>query len=347
MGKVNHTIDQGVLDIILDAPSSLNALDDEIIHEIKKLLFLALQDDTILCILMRSSSKKFFCAGGNIKNIYHAQQEDRRKDLEGFFESEYELMRLLHTFPKPILPFGNGLTLGGGLGLVANNKNRICCENSAWGMPETAIGFYPDVMGSYFLSRLPGSIGMFLGLTGYRLNAAELMTTGLATHFIPYDHIDLVKEALQQTSASGDPYAVDLLLNDIGGGEIPDMPTPIRGNKELIEEIFSQSSLLDVFESLLSSKSVFARNILEKLEDFSPLSLHVTFYLLKSARKKSYKDLIKVDKLLTNLFTEGKEFYEGIRAKVIDKDQNPNWQDADIWSVDSGHLRPFFDAIDS
>ncbi len=194
--------------ITLNNPKTLNALNTEMIQAMQVALDTCENDETIKAVLIQGSGEKAFCAGGDVVGMYHSMKETSAGDIPEkaaqFFTNEYKLDYRLHTFPKPLISWGNGIVMGGGIGLAAACSHRIVTENSMYAMPEVTIGLYPDVAASWFFNRMPTNIGMYLGLTGARLNASDAIFTKLADFFVLDEFKDELLEDLTQLDWSDD-----------------------------------------------------------------------------------------------------------------------------------------------
>lgn len=276
--------------ITLNRPSALNALNAEMLNALHQQLLQWEKDNTILAVLIESSSPHVFCAGGDIKAVYQAHQ-NKVKNIELYFKKEYELNQYIHNYSKPYIAILNGLTMGGGAGVSLHGRCRIATEQFSFAMPETGIGFFPDVGTSYILSRLPSEIGVYLGLTGTRINATEALYAKLID-------INLTKDTHENH------------LSD---------------NRQRIEKHFNFNAIEEIFESLMKDSHAWAQNTLALLKTKSPTSLKLTLQMLREAKNLSFEDCIKHEYKLACCLVDSHDFYEGIRAAIIDKDKKPHW----------------------
>lgn len=277
--------------IILNRPQALNALNLELIDKLTDVLQLWREDPEVAQVVISSNSRAF-CAGGDLKVAYEAIINGDFQLAGEFFTKEYELNALIHHYPKPYTAMLNGITMGGGMGISINGSKRIVTANAILCMPETSIGFYPDAGSTYFLNRCPGAVGMFLGLTSYRMNAVDAMFSGLATDY--EDTMPLGKSYLEENYAE-------------------------------INEHFGKESWAEIYESLNQANTPFAAATLEQLKLLSPNSLKVAFIMLYKARAMTFDQAIAAELAMSLEIIHHPDFREGIRAAVIDKDRQPRW----------------------
>jgi len=316
--------------ITLNRPEKLNALNVFMFESIAHHLDLWEMDPGVDLVVIRSAVDRAFSAGGDLRILYDIDQQypkdEAYKKFDDFFAFEYTLNERIHGYKKPYIALIHGIAMGGGLGVSMHGRYRIVSENVTIAMPECAVGFFPDIVSTAFLRHCPGFMGSFLAVTGYRLNAADALDTGLATHFIPKDLFDVFVEALCQAPTAGQGEAVLLeLLDHFGGGEVPVAPT-LSSRQELIDEAFSKETLDDALIVLKLSKDPWCQKILRDLALSSPLSLGLTYDHFKNIKGKSFKSLKEMDQKLASYCLQHGDFLEGIRAKIVDKDNRPRWQ---------------------
>jgi enoyl-CoA hydratase/carnithine racemase len=280
----------GIGIITLNRPSALNALNAEMLSSLHQQLLHWEKDNAILAVLIESSSPRIFCAGGDIKAVYNAHQK-KQKNISEYFKKEYELNQYIHYYPKPYIALLNGLTMGGGAGVSLHGRIRIATEHFCFAMPETGIGYFPDVGTSYLLSRLPHEIGIYLGLTGTRINATEAL------------YVKLIDFNLTQGPQEN----------------------PLKENQSHIAKHFKYNTMEEIFDSLSHDQHPWAQETLAILKTKSPTSLRLTLQMLRNAKNLSFDECIKQEYKLACYFIESHDFYEGIRAAIIDKDKKPHW----------------------
>ena len=297
--------------IILNRPAALNATNMEMVGAINDALTVFASTPEILHIAILSNCERAFCAGGDIRAAYHVMQKNDFHLCETYFHAEYYLTDRLATFPKPIYAFINGLTLGGGMGISVHCKARIAGENAIFGMPETTIGFFPDVGAAYFYNHLKNTTthnaeGMYLALTGAKFGRDQAIQNGIATHVINTSEWESLLEQL----ASGKTLDACIYAHPETKQHIQDMA---------IDSAFHQTTLPAIIETLPND---IRSDLLKK----SPLSVYTTYLYMKHAQNLSLKEIIAHDLKLAMYFVRHGEFMEGIRALIIDKDNAPKWR---------------------
>ena len=313
--------------LTLNRPKALNALSLDMLETLAKELGEWRDDDEICAVLIEGMGERAFCAGGDIRAVYH----NRAKVLSGdqpYFEIEYHLNELIFNFPKPYIAILDGIAMGGGLGISIWGSHPIATERLLFAMPETGIGLFPDIGASYFLTRLPNHIGYYLGLTGNSINAYEALQLGLVKTVIRHDSIAAFKKQLNpQDIVLPEPIALDTTSS-------------LLEHRADIDTCFSLDSISAMI-SALEAKDTWCQHIANTLKSRSPLSLKITFEYLQRSQGKSFEDIMEMNAKLVANFLCDDEFFEGIRAAVIDKDKKPRWQHQ-IGEVDSLSVEPFF-----
>lgn len=329
--------------ITLNAEKTLNALSLEMIDLIAAQLLSWSIDDTIAIVLMQAAGDKAFCAGGDLQNLYQsmlthhasADKDDIRANqyARDFFDREYRLDYFIHTYPKPILCWGHGIVMGGGIGLMAGASHRVVTEKSRLAMPEIGIGLFPDVGGSYFLNRMPGKLGLFLALTGAMINATDAKFTKLADYAIAQvDKPAVLKKLLQQpwgTSQTENSQLLDIVLR---GSEttLEIITGPLQVHFEAINVLCSKDNLNEIVDAIitLDPEEAWLKKAVASLKAGSPSSVHLANLLLNCAANLSLADVFRLEYLAALHCAAHSDFAEGIRALLIDKDLKPKWQPA-------------------
>ncbi|KUM68106.1 enoyl-CoA hydratase/isomerase family protein [Streptomyces griseorubiginosus] len=313
-------VHRGVGRILLNRPKALNALTTDMVAAIDRVLA-AWEDIPLSAVVLASTSTKAFCAGGDIRTIREHSLTGDAEASERFFASEYRLNARIAEYRVPIVSLIDGLCMGGGLGLSVHGGFRVVTERAVLAMPETGIGFFPDIGASYFLPRLPGATGMYLGLTGHRLDAADALYTGLATHFVPADGLDAVGDAL--ADHPGDP--VDVVLNRLAGHS-PVAESALAQVRADVDRAFGAPSLGEIDKCLRHIGTPWAQAASAALESASPQSLEITHTLLAQGRQRTLRECLAAELALTRTTIRTPDFLEGVRAAVVDKDRTPRWQ---------------------
>ncbi|WP_404367218.1 enoyl-CoA hydratase/isomerase family protein [Marinobacter sp.] len=335
----------------LNAPRSMNALSLDMIFLLKAKLIAWADDDMIHAIWLEGEGDRALCAGGDIVALYRDMTEPRSDRSrpgvgEQFFTHEYELDYLIHTYPKPVVVWGNGLVMGGGIGLMVGGSHRVVTENSKLAMPEVTIGLYPDVGAGWFLNRMPGRTGLFLGLTGARLNGADALFTGLADRFISHDRRDDVMAVLLNTKLGEAPHtgiSKALRLFESESREARPGST-VRAHFDLIQTMTDGDSLIEVVDNIsrFVNTDPWLTTAARTLVSGSPTSLAILWRHFHESRLKSLSEVLASERAISLKSLEKGEFAEGIRALLIDKDKQPRWQYPDLASVDPVWVDEFF-----
>jgi enoyl-CoA hydratase len=284
-------------------------------------------EGVVAAVLIDSSHPKVFCAGGDIRAIRQFSLEKRPDDSFAFFSHEYRLNNQIASYAAPIVSLIDGVCMGGGMGLSIHGAMRVITEKTLMAMPETAIGFFPDVGASFFLSRLPGEIGMYLGLTGARVSPGDAMYTGLGTHFVA----ELSGDELQQALVNRGRLSVADCVQ--GLAEAPPQ-SELSEHRGRIDACFSGETVHDIVMRLRADSSGWARSAGEMIQAVSPQSLEITQALLRWASDKSLEQCLQMELALGRRVIESHDFVEGVRAVLVDKDRNPNWRDAAFGGIE-------------
>lgn len=320
----------------LNSEKSLNALSLPMVESLLPQLQAWQADNSISMVLLQGTGDKAFCAGGDIRDLYKAMLDkpgEYAPYVEEFFTKEYTLDYLIHTFGKPVLVWGNGIVMGGGLGLMAGASHRVVTATSRIAMPEMAIGLYPDVGASWFLNRMPAGCGLFLGLTGASINAADAKFIGLADNFLLHERKDALLQKLLSINW-GDTIALNhQKLSDVLRSEEEQCRTQmplsnIRPHQGDIEALAKQNSLQSVIAAVnaMQGEDKWLQKAKESLAYGSPITAHIVFELLKLGQSKILADSFRLELGLSVQCGKLGEFTEGVRALLMDKDLQPKWQ---------------------
>jgi enoyl-CoA hydratase/carnithine racemase len=324
--------DEGPLaGIYLNRPDRLNALSMEMVRMIRAFLAKWLEDEKIRAVFISGMTENVFCAGGDIKAVYSSgmafrMEQARERVASVFFGEEYALNRFIYDYAKPVITFMNGISMGGAYGIAGPSDFCVVSENTLFSMPESAIGFFPDVGSSYYLNRTNHNIGTYLALSGARINAADLIYTGLATHYIPLRHrdelFDLIVAELNNSGPDSDDHKIVAEVIDKLSG-MPENDGYIKSRCKGIEKCFSPDSIEEIILRLRDVS--WGNEEMVKLLSRSPTSLKVTIRHLRETVDMTYAEVLERDFVLSQNFMRGHDFYEGVRAVLIDKDNAPMW----------------------
>lgn len=339
----------GVAAVTLNRPKALNALTLDMIRILSAALNRWAEDPAIHAVFITGSGRAFN-TGGDMKYVYDTGMAARRGTVSQrvaplFFAEEYQLNRILFHFPKPVVLFWNGVALGSLLGIAGQNVFRVACEKTLFGLPHTAIGFFPGNGAAFTLGRAPGLIGRYLALTGVRLSAADLMYGGLATHFIPQDRrfecLDRMRTKLEGTRSNDEAVlAVSQILRT--ESELPANDGFLAKLAPIIDRHFVHDSIEEIQASLRQAESGPTMEILNLLSGRSPTSLKVTLRHLKNCEARRFEDIQEQDYLLVQHFVAAPDLYEGIRAILMDKDNAPLWSPDSLSGVGQAIVDGYF-----
>lgn len=336
--------------ITLNAESSLNALSLPMIHELQDILEEWKSNENVACVFMEGAGEKAFCAGGDVRMLYQAMMDQLQKepgkvphDCLDFFVTEYSVDYLLHTYPKPVIVWGHGIVMGGGIGLMAGASHRIVTEKSKLAMPEITIGLYPDVGGSYFLNRMPSACGLYIAMTGARLDASDCLFLGLADHYIDHGVKEQVKRDLTHNDWNGEADEITSSIIKIYAGN-PEKESAFVANADFIRA-FEQVKTVNDFVSVVESypdKNEWMQAGIKSFYAGSPSSAYIILRQLHVSKKFSLADVFRSEVNLSSQCTLHPDFGEGVRALLIDKDLAPKWTPATLADVTDSWVNSYF-----
>ncbi len=326
--------------ITLNRPKMLNALNQAMCIAMYIQLSQWQQNTRIKAVVIRGAGERAFCAGGDIRSLYELRNEPIPD--KPFFWYEYRLNHQIFHFSKPYIALLDGLTMGGGVGLSVHGDFRVGTEKLQFAMPETGIGFFPDVGGGYFLPRCPGKLGWYLALTGQSIALADAITARIVTHHIGSTDLDAFLAALVATPWSENLTATaEDVLRQFSTNTIADSELAIH--REIIDLCFSQRSVTDILAHLQQGNA-WTQSVAQLLSTRSPTSLAVTFAQLTQGAAMSFDDCMRMEYQIALQFLRSPDFYEGVRAAIIDKDRKPKWQPATLTEVSEHSIADFFKA---
>lgn len=329
--------------ITLNRPKALNALNLEMAQRLEAGLRVWDNDSQINMVVIKSASEKAFCAGGDVKAITTAGPEEGKK----FFRQEYTLNNVIGALSVPYVALIDGIVMGGGCGLSVHGNFRVVTEKALFAMPETAIGLFPDVGASHFLNKLPGSLGLYFGLTGQRLAGRDLFKAGIATHFVPSDKIKTLEEEILRIEKP-DLLKIDRVLQKYQEQWEDEYRKEFSLKPHIgrINSIFGQAATVeDIVKGLEKDNSEWARKHVEILNRMSPTSLKLTFEQLKRAKTMTLPECLKMEFRLASRVLENTEFREGVRAMLIEKDNKPKWSPAKLEEVKEVQINAYFEPL--
>lgn len=336
----------------LTAEPSLNALNHEMVKMLYPQLLAWQSDSNISAVFLQGSGSKAFCAGGDVVYLYNnlpVINGEKSATIEEFFTDEYQLDHLIHTYEKPIMVWGNGIVMGGGLGLMVGGSHRIVTETTRIAMPEISIGLYPDVGGTYFLNKMPDNCGLFLGLTGASINAADAIYTNIADHFVSNNNKAQLMMSLIMTdwedSSTANHQKLTVLLNDLEANcESLKPESNVENHQAYISKVTAHSSLEEIVADIASTNTddKWVIKAQKSLNRGSAISAHLTYRQLNEGKTLSLADCFRLELGLSTRCGEFGEFKEGVRALLIEKDNNPAWKYANVAEVTPDDIDWFF-----
>jgi enoyl-CoA hydratase len=326
--EIIFEVHDGLARVVLNRPAALNALTLEMCLALDAKLREWQDDPAIKRVLVRGQGSRAFCAGGDIRRLYDEGSAGSEYPRE-FYRAEYRLNARLHRFAKPYVAFLDGIVMGGGVGVSVHGSDRVATENTMFAMPETGIGLFPDVGGSYFLSRCPGALGLYLGLTGARLATSDAIYCGVAQNFIEANRWERLNEG----------ESIAALARPAGSAKL-------EPHRALIDRCFAKESVEDILAALESEQDPFATETLGTLRSKSPTSLKIAHRQIRAGRDLSFDDCMRMEWRLVNRVVAEHDFYEGTRAAIIDKDRKPRWRPARLEEVTEQDIARYFAPLD-
>ena len=325
--------------IYLDRPEALNAINGQMVDEIYKALKKFEEDKDIRAILFDSHAEKGLSAGGDLKEIYYNYlTNDDTPKKEEFFKKEFDLNKYIMDYPKPIISHWFGITMGGGIGLTIHSDLIIADETTNWAMPETSLGFVPDVSVGYYISRLDRALGQYVGLIGSRLYPIDLVKNDLAHILINHKDYQEILEIIVRLSETSEDLIGDI-KNEISGFAIKEGASPNIENAAKIKAHFAKDSVEEIVKSLKEADDDFARESLEALESRDPFMVKVQFEKYFLGKKLTRKQTIDLDLDIIRYGLKTGAIKEGIRAKLIDKDNKAAWPVSSFADVDEREVK--------
>tara|TARA_R110002051_G_scaffold27322_5_gene65828 strand:- start:10732 stop:11811 length:1080 start_codon:yes stop_codon:yes gene_type:complete len=325
--------------IRLNRPKALNSINLSMVRAIRAALDDAAEDVSVSCVVLTGEGDRGLCAGGDIRVLFEMGKADDAEATR-FWREEFPLNYAIAHYPKPYVALMDGITMGGGVGLASHGRHRVVTERTRLAMPETGIGYFPDVGTSWLLPKAPGEVGTWMGLTGLEVTAADAIFAGLADVSVPSDELPKLVQALGALAADADDAAVKAVLRSfaVSPGE-----SELQTNHAIIDRCFAHDNVEDILTALDAEEGDFAGRTREAICKRSPTSLKLTLRLLRAGRDSS--GLVEC---LEREFAAGVEilrhhdFYEGVRAAIIDKDRDPTWSPASLQEVGREAIELYF-----
>lgn len=333
----------GLVVVTLNRPRALNALSFDMCRAIHEGLARWQADPAVHAVLIKGVGERAFCAGGDIRWLYEVLSSEGDEPALAFYALEYPMNARLHHFTKPYVALLDGITMGGGVGVSVHGSHRVVTERTVFAMPETGIGFFPDVGATYVLPRLPGALGMYLGLAGARLNAADCVWSGIGSCYVPSERLEEVVARLGEADLSLNAHRVvqdvlDELGADPGQGQLAEQI-------DRIDACYGRKNLGAVLHALGAEATGWGETQLEQLSAKSPTSLAVTFRQLQEGAALTFDEAMRLEYRLVPRFLAGHDFREGVRALIVDKDGRPDWRPGRLEDVSPADVDAYFQPL--
>ncbi|MCC7346561.1 MAG: enoyl-CoA hydratase/isomerase family protein [Variibacter sp.] len=331
--------------VTLNREQALNAVTHAMVRALATKLGEWARDPGVTRVIVRAAGARAFSAGGDIRALYDLGRGGRQDRALQFWREEYTLNTLIKRYPKPYLALIDGIVMGGGVGLSVHGSHRVAGDRFQFAMPEVGIGFFPDVGATWFLPRLPGELGVYCALTGERLKAADALAAGIATHHVPSDRF----RALFETLCEG-ATAIDAAL---GAAAVAVMPGPVTVRRDAIDRLFKGDRVEDILATLdresesRSKDAGFAGATAALIRSKSPLSLKIALAQVRRGREWTFNECMKAEFRIVSRIIHGHDFYEGVRAVIIDKDQKPVWRPASLAEVTDAEVERHFAPLEA
>lgn len=307
--------------VSLNKPGTIHALTLPMVHAMTAQLQAWANDDAVAAIIIDHAEGRGFCSGGDIAFLRNSALNDDGVSGREFFHDEYQLNNLLMTYAKPVVAFMDGITMGGGVGISQPARFRVATENTRFAMPETGIGLFPDVGGGWYLSRLEGRVGRYLALTGARIDGADCLAVGLATHYLPAEALGEAKARIAE-----DPERIEGILGQLS---VKAPEAKIVANIAAINRLFASDRFEDVLAALDADESPWAMKELAALRTKSPQTCKVSLrQLSEGAKAETFADNMVIEYRIASRVLTRPDFAEGVRAVIVDKDNAPKWEPA-------------------
>jgi enoyl-CoA hydratase len=325
--------------LTLNRPRAINALDLDMIRQLKTALDAWESDTDVDIVLLDGAGERGLCAGGDVRSLYDQMSAGHPDDAGVFFRDEYALNARIAEYPKPIVVLADGITMGGGIGLAGHAAIRVVTERSKLAMPETRIGFCPDVGGTWLLGRAPGRIGEYLGVTGATMDAADALYAGFADHVVPSDRLDGLRDALETRADPSTPTELVLLFDETAP------PSRLEAARPWIDDAFSAPTLSEIVDRLRARPEPEAAEAADTIAQLSPTGMAVTLEAVRRARElPDLRAALAQEYGVVMWFANTQpDLMEGIRAQLVDKDRNPSWRPASLHDVGADTVRSAFD----
>lgn len=318
--------------VTLNRPKALNAVTRLMVGELHAKLIEWANDPAIALVLIKAAGEKAFSAGGDIRQLYDWGQQ-KNPAIRDFYREEYRLNTFIKKFPKPYVALIDGIVMGGGVGVSFHGSHRVGGSKLMFAMPETGIGLFPDVGGTWFLPRLPHRIGTWLALTGARLGQADALWCGLTSHAVATERFDAIDAALASGGTPDEALAPFAIESE--GATLPDLAATI-------ERCFAGDTVETILDTLDADGGEWAAKQASIIRTKSPTSLKIALRQMQEGAKADFETCMKIEFRIVSRVVAGHEFFEGVRAVIVDKDNRPDWRPATLAEIDDGEIDAYF-----
>jgi enoyl-CoA hydratase len=319
--------------VTLSRPKALNAVTHEMVRALARQLAAWANDGAVTRVIVTAAGDRAFSAGGDIRALYDLGRAGSQEEALGFFREEYTLNTAIKRYPKPYVSLIDGIVMGGGFGVSVHGSHRVAGDRFQFAMPEVGIGFFPDVGGTWVLSRMPDEIGTWCALTGDRLKTADAVATGIATHHVGSDRFADLTDALCGN------VSVDATLAAFA---TPAGEGPVAARRDAIARLFAPARIEDILLALDGAGDAWATATAATIRAKSPTSLKLALAQLRRGLAWSFEDCMRAEMRIVSRIVYGHDFYEGVRAVIVDKDNAPRWRPATLAAVTDAEIERHF-----
>ena len=320
--------------IVLDRPRALNALTLQMVREISAALDVFARDVAVQRVVLCGAGERAFCAGGDVHWLYDRGRAGDYEAQSAFFREEYSLDARIYRYGKPFVSLIDGVVMGGGVGLSLHGSHRVATERATFAMPEVSIGFFPDVGATYALLRLPHRVGVAMAATGLRANGADMAALGLATAFVPHERLSDLTAALERPGDTG------AIISEFAA---PSPPSALLAQAPMIEAAFAQADAGRIAAALEAVGTEFALRLRDMMAKASPTSLAIALRQMRIGADMSFEQALRVEFRIVSRVCRAHDFYEGVRAAMVDRDNLPHWAPR----PDPAEIDRYFAALDA
>jgi enoyl-CoA hydratase len=337
--EVLSRVDNGVGLITLNRPKAINSLNQRMVDALRALLTRWESDDAVRAVVLSGAGERGLCAGGDVVAVYDSARKDG-VEVRRFWRDEYLLNGQIARFGKPFVSLMDGIVMGGGVGVSAHANTRVVTETSKVAMPEVGIGFIPDIGGAFLLSRAPGELGVYAGLTGATFSGVDAIAMGFADHYVPHSELDAFTAAI----------VADGVESAVARHAIEAPPSTLVAQRDWIDECFAGDTVEDIVAALRARKGPAAESAHEAADliaSRSPIAVSVALEAVRRAAKlETLEDVLIQDYRVSSASVRSHDLVEGIRAQIIHKDRNPKWSPATLAAITTAEIEAYFEPVE-